>query len=36
MHFYTLHLPPEVSIQLLAEYAKAMIREDVEKLKIKD
>ena len=30
MHFYSLHLPIEVSIPLLAEYATALIREDVE------
>ena len=36
MHFYCLHIPPEDSTQLFAEYAKALIREDVEKLKIKD
>ena len=33
MHFYCLHLPIEVSIPLLAEYAKALIREDMEGLK---
>ena len=36
MHFYCLHIPPKDSTQLFAEYAKALIREDVEKLKIKD
>ena len=36
MHFYTQHIPPKDSTHLLAEYAKALIREDEEKLKIKD
>ena len=36
MHFYSLHIPPKDSIHLLSEYAKALIREDMEKLKIKD
>ena len=36
MHFYCLHIPPKDSIHLLSEYAKALIREDMEKLKIKD
>ena len=36
MHFYCLHIPPKDSILLLSEYAKALIREDEEKLKIKD
>ena len=35
MHFYCLHIPPKDSTHLLAEYAKALIREDEEKLKIK-
>ena len=33
MHFYCLHIPLEDSILLLSEYAKALIREDEEKLK---
>ena len=35
MHFYCLHIPPKDSILLLSEYAKALIREDMERLKIK-
>lgn len=33
MHFYCLHIPPKDSTQLLSEYAKVLIREDMEKLK---